>query len=84
MIRAATGDVGRGFAAMNEIFTLLGHVIPPRLATAIGGVFAVLAGVLCVFNGHRVEGLLWRGPLLIAGGAALVWMSVRGFRRAKP
>jgi hypothetical protein len=70
--------------AINDLFTLLGSVIPPRFAVVLGGVFSILAGVLCVFNSRRVEGLLWRGALLIAGGTALIWISIKRPRTDKP
>jgi hypothetical protein len=69
---------------MNDLFTLLGLMIPPRIALILGGVFSALAGVLCVFNSQRVEGLLWRGALLIVGGTALVGISIRRPRTASP
>jgi hypothetical protein len=68
---------------MKELFELLGLVIPPRLALAIGGVCSILAGVLCLGASRKVEGLLWRGPLLLAGGAALVWVAAGGLRRTR-
>jgi hypothetical protein len=63
---------------MNDFFTLIGRVVSPRLSLAVSGVFAALAGLLCVMNGGRVEGLLWRGVLLIAGGMSLVVLAARG------
>jgi hypothetical protein len=69
---------------MNDVFTLLGLVIPPRFALVLGGVFTILAGVFCVFNGYRVDGLLWRGTVLMTGGAALVWIAIKRPRTGKP